>query len=52
MLSWVTPILTIYIALTVVVDSYFWQKWPLWPELYGIYFNVVQGKSAEWGVRA
>ncbi len=39
-------------ALTVLVDSYFWQQWPLWPELYGIYFNVFQGKSAEWGVRA
>ncbi|KAH9847241.1 Alg9-like mannosyltransferase family-domain-containing protein [Lenzites betulinus] len=38
------------IALTVLVDSYFWQKWPLWPELHGIYFNIVQGKSAEWGV--
>jgi alpha-1,6-mannosyltransferase len=38
-------------ALTVLVDSYLWQKWPLWAELYGIYFNVVQGKSADWGVR-
>ena len=37
-------------ALTVLVDSYFWQQWPLWPELYGIYFNVIQGKSSEWGV--
>ncbi|PSR76658.1 hypothetical protein PHLCEN_2v8255 [Hermanssonia centrifuga] len=38
------------IALTVLVDSYFWQRWPLWPELYGIYFNVVQGNSSAWGV--
>ncbi|GJE85804.1 glycosyltransferase family 22 protein [Phanerochaete sordida] len=38
------------IGLTVAVDSYFWQQWPLWPELYGIYFNVIQGNSAEWGV--
>lgn len=38
-------------ALTVLVDSYFWQRWPIWPELYGLYFNVLQGKSAEWGVR-
>jgi alpha-1,6-mannosyltransferase len=22
----------------------------MWPELQGIYFNVVQGKSVEWGV--
>ncbi|KAI0671330.1 Alg9-like mannosyltransferase family-domain-containing protein [Trametes maxima] len=38
------------IALTMSVDSYFWRRWPLWPELYGIYFNVVEGKSADWGV--
>ncbi|KZT23137.1 glycosyltransferase family 22 protein [Neolentinus lepideus HHB14362 ss-1] len=38
------------LALTVLVDSYFWQRWPLWPELAGIYFNVYEGKSAEWGV--
>lgn len=37
-------------ALTVSVDSYFWQRYPLWPELYGVYFNVVQGKSSDWGV--
>lgn len=34
-----------------MIDSYFWSQWPLWPELYGLYFNVYQGKSAEWGVR-
>ncbi|KZT67408.1 glycosyltransferase family 22 protein [Daedalea quercina L-15889] len=38
------------LALTTLVDSYFWQQWPLWPELHGIFFNVVEGKSAEWGV--
>ncbi|KAF9223821.1 glycosyltransferase family 22 protein [Gyrodon lividus] len=37
------------IAITVAVDSYFWVQWPLWPELYGIYFNVYLGKSADWG---
>ncbi|TFY52954.1 hypothetical protein EVJ58_g9722 [Rhodofomes roseus] len=37
-------------ALTALVDSYFWQQWPLWPELHGVFFNVVEGKSAEWGV--
>lgn len=36
--------------LTTLLDSYFWQQWPLWPELYSIYFNVYQNKSAEWGV--
>lgn len=37
-------------ALTILVDSYFWGQYPLWPELYGVYFNVYQGKSSEWGV--
>ncbi|KAG6840426.1 hypothetical protein C0991_006776 [Blastosporella zonata] len=31
------------------VDSYFWGQPYLWPEFAGIYFNVYQGKSAEWG---
>lgn len=34
-----------------MIDSYFWKQWPLWPELHGILFNVIQGKSSEWGVR-
>lgn len=38
------------IALTVLVDSYFWDTKYLWPELFGTYFNVYQGKSADWGV--
>ena len=43
-------------GLTVLIDTYFWNwkkktDYPLWPELFGVYFNVVQGKSAEWGVR-
>lgn len=38
------------IALTVLVDSYFWNRWPVWPELAGIHFNIFQGKSADWGV--
>ncbi|EGN98733.1 glycosyltransferase family 22 protein [Serpula lacrymans var. lacrymans S7.3] len=40
----------LFVALTVLVDSYFWDQWPLWPEFNGLYFNVFQGKSAEWGV--
>ena len=39
-----------YLALTILVDSYFWSTWPLWPEAYTLYFNVYQGKSSEWGV--
>jgi len=38
------------LALTVAVDSYLWNQWPVWPELYGVYFNVYHGKSSEWGV--
>ena len=40
----------LFAAVTVSIDSYFWDQWPLWPELYSIYFNVYEGKSAEWGV--
>jgi hypothetical protein len=36
--------------MTVVIDSYFWNQWPLWPEFASLFFNVVEGKSAEWGV--
>jgi hypothetical protein len=45
-----TSILILRQGLTVVVDSYFWVNFPLWPEFSGIYFNVVEGKSSEWGV--
>ena len=37
------------LLLSVPVDSYFWQK-PLWPELWGFYYNAIQGSSSEWGV--
>lgn len=36
------------LAISVPVDSYFWQK-PLWPELWGFYYNIVQGSSSNWG---
>ncbi|TFY59156.1 hypothetical protein EVG20_g7892 [Dentipellis fragilis] len=39
------------IALTIVVDTYFWAApTPLWPELASLRFNVYEGKSADWGV--
>lgn len=38
------------IALSVLVDSYFWRKRFLWPEGHAVIFNVIEGRSAEWGV--
>ncbi|KAF2963000.1 hypothetical protein GQX73_g10575 [Xylaria multiplex] len=35
--------------ISVPIDSYFWQK-PLWPELWGFYYNAVLGSSSDWGV--
>lgn len=40
---------SISLALTMAVDSYFWNRFPLWPEFSSIFFNVIEGKSAEWG---
>jgi alpha-1,6-mannosyltransferase len=31
------------------VDSFFWQRFPLWPEWVGFYYNTVLGKSSDWG---
>ena len=37
------------LCLTVSIDSYFWGRFPLWPEWMAFYFNVVEGKSSAWG---
>ncbi|CAI4216173.1 unnamed protein product [Parascedosporium putredinis] len=37
------------LAVSVPIDSYFWQK-PLWPELWGFYFNAILGSSSDWAV--
>ncbi|KAF7588145.1 dolichyl-P-Man:Man(7)GlcNAc(2)-PP-dolichol alpha-1,6-mannosyltransferase, partial [Aspergillus hancockii] len=34
---------------TVLVDSFFWQKFPLWPELDAFIFNVIHGQASAWG---
>ena len=39
----------IAILFTVTMDSFFWQRFPLWPEWIGFYYNTIQGKSSEWG---
>lgn len=37
------------LTVTVAIDSFFWQKFPLWPELVAFRFNTIEGKSSEWG---
>lgn len=37
------------LAISVPIDSYFWQR-PLWPELAGFYYNAILGSSSNWGV--
>jgi len=38
------------LSTTVSLDSYFWKRWPLWPEGVALVYNVVEGKSKDWGV--
>ena len=37
------------LTLTVPIDSFFWQRWPLWPELTGFVYNIVEKQSSNWG---
>lgn len=37
------------LLITVPIDSFFWQRFPLWPEWSGFYYNTILGKSADWG---
>jgi len=39
------------LLLTVPIDSFFWQKWPLWPELTGFMYNIVDKQSSNWGIQ-
>lgn len=36
-------------GLSLFIDSYFWRT-SVWPELQSLIFNVVEGKSENWGV--
>lgn len=47
----IPPFLVSFVAALVIsvpIDSYFWQE-PIWPELWGFYFNVFQGSASNWG---
>ena len=37
------------LGFTVPLDSFFWHQFPSWPELTSFLFNVVEGKSVDWG---
>ncbi|KAI9781802.1 MAG: dolichyl-P-Man:Man(7)GlcNAc(2)-PP-dolichol alpha-1,6-mannosyltransferase [Peltula sp. TS41687] len=37
------------LLVTISVDSFFWLKFPLWPELAGFKYNAIEGKSSAWG---
>ena len=37
------------LTLTVPIDSFFWQHWPLWPEMTGFIYNIVEKQSSNWG---
>ncbi|KAL8761604.1 MAG: hypothetical protein Q9184_002279 [Pyrenodesmia sp. 2 TL-2023] len=34
---------------TVSIDSLFWQRFPLWPELSGFSYNILHSQSSNWG---
>ncbi|OJJ57550.1 hypothetical protein ASPSYDRAFT_59062 [Aspergillus sydowii CBS 593.65] len=37
------------LAITLPWDSFFWQQFPLWPELAAFKFNVLAGQASAWG---
>lgn len=43
--------LVIGLALTVPIDSFFWQRFWIWPELIGFIYNVVNKQSVNWGIQ-
>lgn len=43
--------LLIGLTITVAIDSFFWQQFPLWPELTSFKFNVMSGQASAWGTQ-
>lgn len=41
--------LVIGLSLTVPLDSYFWLRFPLWPELSAFGYNILAGQASNWG---
>lgn len=37
------------LLISVPIDSFFWQKYPIWPEWVGFYYNTILGQSSNWG---
>lgn len=37
------------LLLTVPLDSYFWLRFPIWPEFSVFTYNVLKGNSSNWG---
>ncbi|KAL8714774.1 MAG: hypothetical protein Q9220_001287 [cf. Caloplaca sp. 1 TL-2023] len=38
------------LSLTIPIDSFFWQRFPLWPELTGFIYNILHSNSSNWGI--
>ncbi|KAL8995502.1 MAG: hypothetical protein Q9169_004762, partial [Polycauliona sp. 2 TL-2023] len=37
------------LAITIPIDSFFWQRFPLWPELSAFSYNILNAQSSNWG---
>ncbi|KAI4228120.1 MAG: hypothetical protein L6R36_001900 [Xanthoria steineri] len=37
------------LSITIPIDSIFWQRFPLWPELSAFSYNILHSQSSNWG---
>ncbi|KAL8850463.1 MAG: hypothetical protein Q9221_004605 [Calogaya cf. arnoldii] len=37
------------LSITIPIDSFFWQRFPLWPELSAFSYNILHSQSSNWG---